>query len=59
MAAFAHNFPVSAKQSIVSIRVMIEKRRWPFGACMTGFALLAVMLVVRIVVHVTGNALHA
>jgi hypothetical protein len=59
MTAFTHNFPVSAKQSIVGIRVMIEKRRWPFGACMTGFTLLAVVLVVRIVVYVTGNALHA
>lgn len=59
MATFAHDLPVSAEQSIVSIRVVIEKRRWPFGACMAGVTLLAVVLVVRIVVDVTGNTLHA
>ena len=58
MAIITGDFLMSAEQLVVGVDIMLKERLFPLSAAMTGIALLAAMLVMRIILEMTRYAGH-
>lgn len=56
MAIVTGDFTVSAKELVVSMKVVHKERLFPVNTRMASVALVASMLVMRVILQVTGGA---